>query len=353
MKKIILLTILFSTEILRLHAQKLEWLIAVLEEGQNVPTLKEYRCHKDTIGNKMVYYHIHHGGNYKGENYQRLDTTTSYGCKFADKKIYVYDFKKEEETLAFDFNLSVGDHFTTFNGMEWEVETVKDTLFQTPDYENGLSHETVPKRLLNVRTLDGKWMDHWIEDYGSLTNHLMILNLERVKSSQLLQVIINGRYYIREFNADPFYTHYSGWLDGNYGDSEDKTPDSKCYFENGNVVFEDFQWWWAHHEYNCFYRDGDNIYNVYSEELPPHVDGGESAWRKNVTTFKGLPDPASGNYTIHVGNKTYTTTTPTGIGNANAPFRATRRTYDLQGRPVRENTQRGILIKDGRKVWRK
>lgn len=29
------------------------------------------------------------------------------------------------------------------------------------------------------------------------------------------------------------------------------------------------------------------------------------------------------------------------------------RWYDLQGRHVRENTQRGILIKDGRKVWRK
>jgi hypothetical protein len=44
--------------------------------------------------------------------------------------MFIYDFDKQEETLAFDFNLSEGDHFTTFNGKKWEIVDIRNVLLK-------------------------------------------------------------------------------------------------------------------------------------------------------------------------------------------------------------------------------
>jgi hypothetical protein len=244
----------------------------------------------------------------------------------------------------FDFNLAPGDRFTTFNGMEWVVETVKDTVVNISFCGLG---ESVTKRLFTVRTTDGKQSDQWLEDFGSFTNLLMIDPLDNVRYSHTLWLeYYYGKNLVREINADPIFGHDSGWMDRAY-ESDSKEEYSKCYFENGQVVFQSIAWRWPHREYTCFYRDGDDIYRLYSCELSPHVDGGTYAYRKDVITFQGLPAPASGCYNIHIGGDNYTT----GISHTGTPVQAKGAFYNLQGQRLWQKPKKGMFIKDGRKIF--
>ena len=54
-----------------------------------------------------------------------------YGYRMSDKQIFIYDFDIDKERLAFDFTLSAGEHFQTYNGVEWEIEAVIDTIVNT------------------------------------------------------------------------------------------------------------------------------------------------------------------------------------------------------------------------------
>lgn len=228
--------------------------------------------------------------------------------------------------------------------MEWVVETVKDTVVNISFCGLG---ESVTKRLFTVRTTDGKQSDQWLEDFGSFTNLLMIDRLDNVRYSHTLWLeYYYGKNLAREINADPFFAHDSGWIDRAY-ESDSKEEYSKCYFENGQVVFQSIAWRWPHREYTCFYRDGDDIYRLYSCELSPHVDGGTYAYRKDVITFQGLPAPASGCYNIHIGGDNYTT----GISHTGTPVQAKGAFYNLQGQRLWQKPKKGMFIKDGRKIF--
>ena len=80
-------------------------------------------------------------------------------------------------------------------------------------------------------------------------------------------------------------------------------------------------------------------------EFEPHYDSASSDQRKDVTTFKGLPAPVSGKYTVHLGNSSYTT----GITSINKDSQQKNNSYDLQGRAVNSPTN-GIYINNGRKA---
>jgi hypothetical protein len=80
-------------------------------------------------------------------------------------------------------------------------------------------------------------------------------------------------------------------------------------------------------------------------EFEPQGEG-NSALRKDVTTFKGLPAPVSGKYTVHLGNNSYTTGI-TGVSKVSSLHE--NNSYDLQGRAVNSPTN-GIYINNGRKA---
>ena len=334
-----LIAVLLSSFAIELCAQEY-WALAVMEQGKKKPTVMEYCGSKETAENGKEYFRI-------------LDITGhptklqyGYSYRWADKQIVIYDFDIQKERIAFDFNLAPGDRFTTFKGIEWVVETVKDTAVNISFRGVG---ESVTKRLFTVSSTDGKRSDQWLEDFGSFTNLLMIDPLDNVRFSHTLWLEYTiGRNLVREINADPIFGHDSGWMDGTYiYDEGDDTPSSKCYFENGQVVFESFAWAWAHRGYTCFYRDGDDIYRLYSCELSPHVDGGTYAYRKDVITFQGLPAPASGCYNIHIGGDNYTT----GISHTGTPVQAKGAFYNLQGQRLWQKPKKGMFIKDGRKIF--
>jgi hypothetical protein len=333
-----LITVLLSSFAIELCAQRY-WALAVMEQGKEKPTIMEYLGSKEMAENGKEYFRVRDITGHHPTNLQ-------YGCNYrwADKQIVIYDFNSQKETIAFDFNLTPGNRFTTFNGMEWVVETVKDTVVNISFCGLG---ESVTKRLFTVRTTDGKQSDQWLEDFGSFTNLLMIDRLDNVRYSHTLWLeYYYGKNLAREINADPFFAHDSGWIDRAY-ESDSKEEYSKCYFENGQVVFQSIAWRWPHRGYTCFYRDGDDIYRLYSCELSPHVDGGTYAYRKDVITFQGLPAPASGCYNIHIGGDNYTT----GISHTGTPVQAKGAFYNLQGQRLWQKPKKGMFIKDGRKIF--
>lgn len=333
-----LITVLLSSFAIELCAQRY-WALAVMEQGKEKPTIMEYLGSKEMAENGKEYFRVRDITGHHPTNLQY-----GYNYRWADNQIVIYDFDTQKETIAFDFNLAPGDRFTTFNGMEWVVETVKDTVVNISFCGLG---ESVTKRLFTVRTTDGKQSDQWLEDFGSFTNLLMIDRLDNVRYSHTLWLeYYYGKNLAREINADPFFAHDSGWIDRAY-ESDSKEEYSKCYFENGQVVFQSIAWRWPHREYTCFYRDGDDIYRLYSCELSPHVDGGTYAYRKDVITFQGLPAPASGCYNIHIGGDNYTT----GISHTGTPVQAKGAFYNLQGQRLWQKPKKGMFIKDGRKIF--
>ena len=320
------------------------WAMAFVEKGQDIPTVVEQHSALETAENGIVYHRIYDDSyRIRGEAYNPV--RLQYGYRWTDKKMFVYDFEKQEEVLAFDFNLSEGDHFTTYNDMEWEIESVKDTLVNISFCGKG---ESVSKRLLTARTLDGKLTDKWLEDFGSFTNLFMISSMENVECSQTLWMEYGmGEYLAREISTGPIYAHDSGWLDGAFEASV--MPYTVCTYTNGQLTIENVQLCYEHRDYICFYREGDDIYKIYSWELEPHVDFGNSALRRDAITFNGLPVPSSGKYTIYWNDKEYTT----GIRNVNTSSQPKDRVYDLHGRRLWSQTAKGIYIMDGEKVYSK
>lgn len=166
------LTLVMVFMVLSCMAQH-NWAIAVLRKGAINPAIVEYHSIVEMAGNGIKYHRIFDDGfRFRKESYNPIKL--QYGYRLADKQIYIYDFDSQKESLAFDFNLSVGDQFTTFNGIEWVVDEVKDTLVNISFCGKG---ECVLKRLLAVRTLDGTMTDQWLEDFGSFYNHFMIKSL--------------------------------------------------------------------------------------------------------------------------------------------------------------------------------
>ncbi len=336
--------VLLSLSSFELNAQHY-WAIAVLEEGEEKPTIMEYHSVAETAENGMEYYRIFDNSyRFRKETYNPVKL--QYGYRWADKQMYIYDFENDKETLAFDFNLNAGDHFTTFNGMEWEIEMVKDTLVNMSFMGKG---ESVMKKLLIVKKLDGTIRDQWLEDFGSFTNHFMISSMENVECSQTLWMEYDmGEYLTREITTGPIYAHDSGWIDGAFEASV--MPYRVCtYYDDGRLIIEDVQWWYAHRDYICFYQNGDDIYKMYGWELEPHVNFGNSALRRDVITFNGLPAPSNGKYTIHWDDNEYTT----GISNIHPSSQTRNRVYDLQGQRLWSKQTKGIYIKDGVKVYAK
>lgn len=300
------------------------WAIVKIDTELGKPTFTEYHSEKESSFNGVEYQRIYDDGG-----------RFPYGYRLAKKRIYIFDFDNQKESLAYDFSLSEGDTFTTYNGMEWKIEETKDTLVKIIHMNED---EYISKKLFHVRTLDGQLSDQWLEDFGSFSNHLMIDTIENTRCSQLLWFeYTEGQYMTREIQEDPFFTHDSGWLKGTNSD-ENEEEVTNCYYEDGNLVLENVQFSWPHREYNCYHREGSDIYRVYSWELEPHLDVGEYSLIKDVTMFKGLPMPSSGSYVLHIGNDEYTT-------RIRSIYNSTKRIYyDIYGRRLISQPTNRIFI---------
>lgn len=351
MKKNILLYTLLSFFMYvappNLRAQFIEstWAIGTVVDGQNKPIITMYKGFLEKGTNDAEYVRMHEVDWIVYCKYFNL-IPLQYGYRMADRKIFIYDYANDKENLAFDFTLSAGEHFTTFNGTEWIVEEVRDTLVNISYMAEG---EPSVKTLMTVRSADGVYTDQWLEDFGSFTNHFMIKSMEEMKNSHTLWMSLDYGYdIVREIHADPFFTHYSPW-DGK--ELEDPTNDYVDYFyEDGILTVEDLRWRTYNNEYYCYYRVGDDIYNAFKWDV--------TGWsfmivlkRKDTTIFRGIPEPQSGCYTIHFSleeepGESLLITLPAKNAVENSSV------YDLQGRKLESTPSQGLYIQNGRKVMK-
>lgn len=335
------LVVLWLASMLSLHANW--WLIATMKHGMEMPEVDMYYGKIEKAPNGTEYLRIYDCDlNDPKPGHIKLP----YGYRFADKQIYIFNFETGEEKLGFDFRLEAGERFTTYNGMEWVVEDARDTLVNRSLCGKG---ECVSKRLLTVRSADGKRTDRWLEDFGSFTNHFMIYGMENwIWGETLWMEYFDGEYDAREINADPFFAHDTGWLEGKGWDDYDENEEkySGCTYKDGTVTFENKEWWYEHRAYTCYYRKGDDIYRFYATTFFPLIEGGKKVLCEDVATFKGLPEPASGQYVVHTANGDYAT----GIHQVIAPApTAPDALYDLQGRRLAKKPAKGIYINNGKK----
>lgn len=312
------------------------WCMAVMQNGEKEPTFLQYAGIQDTIVNGIAYYTIYDDNIIVDYCSMRLP----YGYKMADKKIYIYNYENHKEAIGFDFNLSVGDCFTTYNGMQWEIVSAKDTLVNVSVLGTG---ESVSKRLLSVRTLDGKTTDKWLEDFGSFNNHFMIKDLDNVEFSHTLWMEYEmGAYLAREISADPFYSHDSGWMKGDETDNEaDEYESFRVSYKDDSLTLVNDLWVYGRRFYSCFYRKGDDIYRISCQQMEPFLSCNVDH-KVDSFMFAGVPSPVSGYYTLHAGND-YST----GICSPKASRQHAPGLFDIHGRQLPFKPRHGVYIMNG------
>ena len=329
-----------------------QWAMATIEEGKSMPTLSWYFCDPEQGANGVKYQRIYDASNHTHYIY-RAPKTLPYGFRLADKSIYIYDFDSKEERLAFDFTLSVGDRFTTYNGVEWLVDAVKDTLVNLSYKEEG---EPSSKRLLKVKSSDGQYTDTWLEDFGSLSNHFMILPLkEKQRTHTLWMQYDYGHNLVRKISDDPLYTHDNGYPEYDYNSRPyPEYVDQPRYFYSTYAdgmlqvsIREDFP---PNRLYYCFYRVGDELYRAFNWSISPGTVLSLVIRRQYEYCITGLPAPKSGQYKIH-----YYDTKPsdeTVIANTTADSSwSTTSIYDLQGRQLQQKPSKGMYLQGGKKIF--
>jgi hypothetical protein len=84
--------------------------------------------------------------------------------------------------------------------------------------------------------------------------------------------------------------------------------------------------------------------------LEPHVDDGDLTLIRDVVTFKGLPTPTSGHYTIHINDNEYSTSSVEEIA---THIQHEDHFYDLYGRILKSKPTNGFYIRNGQKIYAK
>ena len=275
------------------------WAMVAVEDNKNWLSFSEFHCLPEKGANNMDYYRIY-DESFRIRQEQSNPIKLQYGYRLSDKQIFIYDFDTNIEKPAFDFTLSAGDHFITYNGIEWVVKEAKDTIMNN-SYEG--KGDNCTKRLLKVQSIDGYFSDQWLEDFGSFANHFMILPMDALMHTQTLWMEYGeGCYLAREISSDPIYAHDSGKPQKAYGPSHNDEHVSVVY-ENGTLTVEEEGWHSPNRQYSCFYRMGDDLYCTYRWDLNPAEMMDYVVWHNSRAYYWGLPTPESGQYNIHLSTK--------------------------------------------------
>lgn len=344
-KKNFTLIVLLLANITTIYAQN-SWSMGILDEGQYQPEIKVYYGYPDTLDNGVEYLRIHDESSRINPNvYESIPLP--YGYRLEDKRIYLYDYDKCEEYLAFDFSLTPGDTFCTFNGVEWIIKSVSDTLVNV-SYQ-GLGEDTY-KRLFSVQSKDGKYIDKWLEDFGSLTNHFMIFPLnEYQRYFTFWMEYDHGCYFCNEISSDPVFTHDFGTPNPEKEEGEFISIGS-CSYLNRTVKVEYSITRSLWREYKIFYRKGNDFYYTYTWPLNPFFEICGTTKENGTFSFFNLPPAENGEYVIHFSKEDGTEDETTSIYKKNkTELDSLPRIYDLSARKQTLMNRDGIYIINGKK----
>ena len=274
----------------------------------------------------------------------------AYGYRFDDEKMYLYNFLTEEESVAYDFTLQLGEQFTTPDGIRWKVVDRRTEVFESMfEYQTEYRNEHV---VLSLQSLDGTKTDEWVQYIGSLHYPVQTWGMTDVKLTRTAFFNFgdeDDKLVYFDFAEDPLY----GQIIYVAPDPYAMTDINRDYTitaggESLNIAINYYLWFTR--DYCYTYRDG-NTFDIHSIELGPYRDGGGAEASSFGLTFPGAP--SFDNYHIVYNGETLPASVEMPCG-TDVPHSA----YDLSGRHLSVSSAssvpsvlpKGVYIKDGQKV---
>lgn len=281
--------------------------------------------------------------------------------------VYRYDEKKNEEAVAFDFGLEVGDNFTDLEGNRFVVSMIKDTLV-IQEYDN--KKMGVFKKLILDGIDNPELHDVWLEGVGSL--YTGILGRGELSGREMFAFYdcdicetsllnVKTRLYNVQMNVDEDFVkahHTPNMLERDefYGDyiNDDKTPNIQIEFKDDSLHIQGTLWVPTYNDLYvvCLVFD-DNVKICYSFiQTGPAVFGmspyGIDTWFSGfdkgsyLVKFPGCDDVEA----VCDGSSSPTSVMDLPLDNRQ---NNTTMLYDISGRRLTSEPRQGIYIKDGKK----
>ena len=283
------------------------------------------------------------------DNWAQTFELLDIGYRYEHGKMYVYNFKTGEESVAYDFTLQPGEQFTTPDGVCWKVvDRRTEVLASTFDYHRDYKNEHV---VLDMQSLDGTMKDEWVEYIGSL--HYPMQNWGRtdiLRSRTMFFNFSNDAMKLVYFNfaEDPIYGQYV-IMDPSPDANTNLTRDYCITVDNDkvNIAINYYTFFTRHYCYT--YRDG-NTFDIRSFELGPMRDGDSAGSPSFDITLPYIP--SSEDFVIMYDGEVLTSsikspllTSPNGEENG-----MDCNLFDLSGRRLAAPPARGLYIEDGKVV---
>lgn len=266
----------------------------------------------------------------------------TYGYRNDDEKMYVYNYEKEEESVAYDFTLQPGEQFTTPDGVCWEVIKRRTEVFESLLDENLIDYKN-EHVVLNVLSSDGTMTDEWVQYIGALHYPIQVWGRSDIKRSHTAFFNFgdsDDKLLYFNFSEDPIYGQYVMVVSGPDAHTELNRNYSITTGEESIDVSINYYTWLTRH-YCYTYRINDT-FDIQSLELGPYLDGGDLSSALLGLTF---PDaPSFDNYNVIFNGEMLSTSIATPQESDQ-----NRSTYDLSGRKV-SKPKSGVYIKDRKKV---
>lgn len=269
----------------------------------------------------------------------------TYGYRFDEEKMLVYNFQTEEEVVAYDFTLQSGELFTTPDGISWKVVGRRIEEFEsTFDYQTDYQNEHL---VLKLQSVDGTMTDEWVQYIGSLHHPIQTWGQKNITLARTAFFNFgehDDKLLCFDFAEDPLY----GQCVNANPDPYASTEINRNYFimadeDKLNITISYYTWFTRHYCYT--YRNG-NTFDIHSIELGPYRDSGDSGTPSFGLTLSGAP--SYDNYTIVYDGKILRTS-------IEMPWQEEKKhpAFDLSGRRLTIPSTKGIYIRDGRKVvWK-
>jgi len=304
-------------------------------------------CHKNIDGRNYVSVVIYNS--HIGEIYW-------FDYRIEGKKVYRYNEKLQKDDLLMDFGLAVGDDFERPDGVKLQVIEVRDSLV-----EDGKTLS-----ILNLRGQDDEnvW-DKWVESYGSVRTGLHLTDdIPGYQITDMLFMERRNQSFICSYAHGIYNDINKAYLRSACFDREDLKEDDECLVINRNYTIDEkgfcFDWQPKTGKLYCMlFNEKDANLKFRSIEAGDWIGTYGDSEDKICKMSMDLNLP-QGSYTIIDADGVEQNITIGGDADAidaiendaSTSKQGNGSVFDLTGRRLSTSPQRGIYIRDGRKVFK-
>ena len=309
--------------------------------------MKAYESYRTKASNDKYYYRWFDGyiDFHTFEPFYYNPKPLPYGYRHEGEKMYVYNFLTEEESVAYDFALQPGEHFTTPDGVCWEVVDRRKMSFKSEldvDFHQfDFNDELV---VLSLKSVDGTLTDEWVQYIGSI--HYPIQTMESSDIKCVRTAFFNlgdmdDKLVYFNFAEDPLYGQYVEVLPDSYANTElTRNYSIAVGNESLNIAINYYTWFTRHYCYT--YRSG-NTFDLHSFELGPYLDDGDATPSFGLT-FPGAPSFES--YNVIYNGEQLSSSIKASRTEDDAMLQDGQ-SFDLTGRRLTTRPMKGLYIQGG------